>query len=136
MIRVEYLVKDTMKINENVKIGGKNTTLKDLRDCKDYTSQCAFTNCTLQSGKIMKFGRLVIIQISILPSITNSWANICKVPKPLYPEKTFDNGTPLPGTEFWIYGTGAGNGEGNIRGGIVKDEIKNIVSIYLCGESD
>ena len=125
-----------MKINENIKIAGKNTTLKDLRDCKDYTSQCAFTNCILQSGKIMKFGRLVIIQISILPSITNSWANICKVPKPLYPEKTFDNGTPLPGTEFWIYGTGAGNGEGNIRGGIVKDEIKNIVSIYLCGESD
>ena len=44
-----------MKINENVKIGDKNTTFKDLIDCKDYTSQCAFVNCSLQSGKILKW---------------------------------------------------------------------------------
>ena len=125
-----------MKINKEWKIGDKNTTIANLCDGKDYTSQCTFTNCTLQSGKILKIGRLVLVQISILPTITNSWAIICKVPESLYPEKIFDNGTSLPGTELWVYGTGASNGAGNIRGGIVKDEIKNIVSIYLCGESD
>lgn len=125
-----------MKINKEWKIGDKNTTIENLCDGKDYTSQCTFTNCTLQSGKILKIGRLVLVQISILPTVTNSWANICKVPESLYPEKIFDNGTPLPGTEFWIYGTGAGNGAGNIRGGIEKDEIKTIASIYLCEESD
>ena len=125
-----------MKINENVKIGGKNTTLGDLRDCKDYTSQCAFSNCALQSGKIMKVGRLVIIQFSILPTITNPRANICKVPESLYPQKIFEDGTPLTGTECWVYGTGATNGEGNIKGSIEKDKIKTISSIYLCEESD
>ena len=125
-----------MKINENIKVGNKNTTFKDLIDCKDYTSQCTFENCTLQSGKILKMGRLAIIQVCILPKVTNDWISICKVPKNLYPLEVFDGATPLTGTQFWLYGTGAGNREGYIQGGIVKDELKNIATIYACKESD
>lgn len=125
-----------MKINKEWKIGDKNTTIANLCDGKDYTSQCTFINCTLQSGKILKIGRLVIVQISILPTITNSWTNICKVPVNLYPLEVFDGACPLAGTEYWVYGDGSGGRDGYIQGGIVKDEIKNISSFYLSEESD
>lgn len=124
-----------MKINENIKVGNKNTTFKDLIDCKDYTSQCAFVNCSLQSGKILKMGRLAIIQIAIMPTVTSDWISFCRVPTNLYPVGTSTGGIPLRDND-WIYGSEATGREGYIQGPIESGKIKNIVGIYLCENSD
>ena len=125
-----------MKINENVKIGDKNITFKDLIDCKDYTSQCSFMNCTLQKGKIMKMGRLAIVQIAILPTVTSDWISFCRVPTNFYPVGVNAGGIPLSRDNDWIYGSEASGREGYIQGSIESGNVKNIVGIYLCEESD
>ena len=92
---------------------------------EDFTSQCNFVNCTLQNGKIMKFGRLVIIQITITPTITHEWSQICIIPEELYPLAINDNGTAIIGSDFWVY---TGNG---IMGSITSNKLTNVVGIYL-----
>lgn len=92
---------------------------------EDFTSQCNFVNCTLQNGKIMKFGRLVIIQITITPTITHEWSQICIIPEELYPLVINDNGTAIIGSDFWVY---TGNG---IMGSITSNKLTNVVGIYL-----
>ena len=74
---------------------------------KDYTSQ---KNCTLKSGKILKFGRLVIIQITITPTITHEWSQICIIPEELYPLAISGNG---------------------IMGSITSNELTTVVGIYV-----
>ena len=95
---------------------------------EDFTSQCNFVNCTLQNGKIMKFGRLVIIQITITPTITHEWSQICIIPEELYPLVINDNGTAIIGSDFWVY---TGNG---IMGSITSNKLTNVVGIYLTQE--
>ena len=92
---------------------------------EDFTSQCNFVNCTLQNGKIMKFGRLVIIQITITPTITHEWSQICIIPEELYPLVINDNGTAIIGSDFWVY---TYNG---IMGSITANHATTIVGIYL-----
>lgn len=99
--------------------------LSSSLEFKDYTTQCTFHNCTLESGKIMKFGRLVIIQIQINPTITNSWAQICTIPNELHPLAIQDNGTAIIGCDFWVYN------DNGIMGGITSGRLSNIVGIYL-----
>lgn len=92
---------------------------------EDCTSQCNFVNCTLQNGKIMKFGRLVIIQITITPTITHEWGQICIIPEELYPLAISGNGTAIIGSDFWAY---TDNG---IMGSITANKTTAIVGIYL-----
>ena len=92
---------------------------------EDYTSQCVFKNCTLQAGKIMKFGRLIIIQILINPTVTNEWTQICTIPGSLYPLAISGTGTAIIGCDFWVY---TDNG---IMGSITANHATTVVGIYL-----
>lgn len=92
---------------------------------KDYTSQCTFKNCTLKSGKILKFGRLVIIQIQINPTTTHEWTQICVIPVDLAPLEIASGGTSIMGSDFWAYS------DNSIKGSITANKSTVIVGIYV-----
>lgn len=115
---------DTFNLLQDNVENGINELASSL-EFKDYTSQCTFKNCTLKSGKILKFGRLVIIQILINPTITHEWSQICIIPEELYPLAISGNGTAIIGSDFWVY---TDNG---IMGSITANETIAIVGIYV-----
>lgn len=108
-----------------------NDTLKNILDnltFEDVTSRFNFINCTLNSGKILKFGRLVFMQIQITPTITNGWGNVVQnLPEDLWPIVLQDEGAAICGSEFWVYGLG----KGTINGSIVAGTSKNISGFYI-----
>ena len=115
---------DLETINKGNIVDAINDLVSSM-EFKDYTSQCTFMNCTLQSGKIMKFGKLVIIQITITPTITHEWGQICIIPEELYPLAISGNGTAIIGSDFWVY---TDNG---IMGSITSNKLTSVVGIYL-----
>ena len=120
---IPYNAETFNALQDNIE-NGINELVSSL-EFKDYTSQCTFKNCTLKSGKILKFGRLVIIQITITPTITNEWSQICIIPEELYPLAISGNGTAIIGSDFWVY---TDNG---IMGPITANETTAIVGIYV-----
>lgn len=101
----------------------------------DYTASCTFPNSTKNAGLAYKIGRLAVIQMSVTPTTTNGWGILFRVPSALYPSPLYDSGIPFyaadPGQPFWLYGTGAGNGAGNVRGSITNGTRVNIVMVYI-----
>lgn len=116
-------------------LNDKCTTIDDKCKIVDYTASCTFPNSTKNAGLAYKIGRLAVIQMSVTPKTSNSWGILFKVPSALYPSPLYDNGIPFyaadPGQQFWLYGTGAGNGAGNVRGSITNGTRVNIVMVYI-----
>ena len=103
--------------------------VNQLIEPEDLTSQLSFVNCTLQSGKVIKFGKVVFMQIKIIPTITSDWSVIVQnLPSSLWPLVTHDGGTPISGASFWVYG----EGKGTINGGTEAGTAKNISGFYIA----
>ena len=105
------------------------TSLSDTLNGIDYTSKCTFNNSTLTSGKIIKLGRIVVLQLAITSKITNSWGTAFVIPSDLYPLGAYDKGVNVD--EFWIYGAGAGNGAGNVKATLTEGETYIITGMYI-----
>lgn len=104
--------------------------------CKiiDYTSSCTFPNSTRNAGVAYKIGRLAIIQMSVTPTSSSDWGILVKVPQELYPLPVYDNGIPFiidDSRTGYIYGTGASNGAGNVRGTVTANQKTNFLIVYI-----
>lgn len=112
--------------SENIEY--ENDTLKNALDAtkiEDVTSRLTFTNCTLLAGKVLKFGKIVFMQIKILPTTTGGWLQlITNLPDDLFPLSITDGGAPITGSSFWVYGLGKGTMNG---------EITEVSSRNICG---
>lgn len=106
-------------------------SLETKTNVVDYTSQCTYPNGSYVAGKVYKIGRIVYVQMSITSTITSTWGTILKVPAALYPLKTYDNGCPV-GSSWWVYGTNAGNGAGNVRGTLENGKNYSLVFSYIA----
>lgn len=115
--------------NDITSLSNNITTLFNTTEVKDYTSRCNFTNSTYERGIVVKIGRIVAIQVSVISKITNSWGILFTIPQDLYPLAVFDGGISMNGA--WVYGTGAGNGAGNVRASVTNGTRYTITGMYI-----
>jgi hypothetical protein len=97
----------------------------------DYTSQCEFTGCTLNAGKIYKIGKLVFVQVLITATSTYEWGTVIRMPNELQPIEIQDEGTPVVGAEYWVYSNDA-NYKADIRGATESGKQYSICGSYLA----
>lgn len=97
----------------------------------DYTSQCEFTGCTLNAGKIYKIGRLVFVQVLITANTTYEWATVIRMPNELQPIEIQDGGTPVVGAEYWVYSNNTSY-KADIRGATESGKQYSICGNYLA----
>ena len=100
-----------------------NKLNKELLE-EDFTDKCTFVNCTFETGKIYKIGRIVFFQILITSNITHAWGQIISLPNELYPIGTIDEGAPIE-SGFWAY-------QGSVKGALEKDKKYDIIGSYLA----
>lgn len=96
----------------------------------DYTSQCEFTGCTLNAGKIYKIGKLVFVQVLITATSTYEWATVIRMPEELQPVEISGDGTPVVGSEYWVYSNN-NNYKADIRGATENGKQYSICGSYL-----
>lgn len=115
--------------SENIEYN--NDSLKNILDelnFEDVTSRLTFVNCTLQTGKVLKFGKLVFMHLKIVPTITSGWGNVVQnLPDDLFPFLLHDGGAPVVGSTFWIYG----QNKRTLTGEITKDKVTLISGFYI-----
>lgn len=97
----------------------------------DYTSQCEFTGCTLDGGKIYKIGHLVFVQVLITSTATYEWATVIRMPEELQPVEISGGGTPVVGSTYWVYSNN-NNHKADIRGATENGKQYSICGSYLA----
>lgn len=96
----------------------------------DYTNKITYSNSTYNRGKVYKVGNICYWSLNVTATATSSWGTLLNIPSDIYPMQCYDNGIPLGA--YWIYGTGAGNGAGNVRANITSGTNYSIVGCYIC----
>lgn len=109
--------------SENIEYN--DDTLKNTLDnliFEDVTSQFTFTACTLNKGKIFRLSNVIFFNIGITPTITSDWATIIKIPDKFFPIYVTDSndGAPIIGTSFWVYGESKKAIQGTVQSGTYK----------------
>lgn len=97
----------------------------------DYTSQCEFTGCTLNAGKIYKIGKLVFVQVLITATATYEWGTVIRTPNELQPIEIQDGGAPVVGAEYWVYSNN-NNYKADIRGATENGKKYSICGGYIA----